>query len=326
MNESLCEVCENIIKEKYGSGRFCNFNCKQRFISLNNREEKNKKVAKKLTKPLIDIETTCENCDQKFVCTIKLNSSPKRFCAIKCSRSFSTKHARKQINKKVSNTLTDKVGWSRGKKLEKKFEAKCQKCNEIFFAVRSYKKFCDKHPAGKDMPLDISNLSEEQRESFELRQKRSMKRALNLPIKMSEERRKHLSDVMKRKVSEFPESFLGGNRGKVKTFIIDGIKLLGMWEVTFYQWAKEKGLNPQRCKNSFPYEWNGIRSYFPDFYLPTLDVYIEVKGFETDRDKAKWVNFPKKLIIIKKNEINQIRKLTYEINHNIHSASGTSRT
>jgi len=37
-------------------------------------------------------------------------------------------------------------------------------------------------------------------------------------------------------------------------------------------------------------------------------LYIEVKGYETDRDRAKWLQFPKKLRIIKENEILQIRK------------------
>lgn len=314
MNEKLCEVCEKILNEKYGSGRFCGFNCKQRFISLKNREEKNIKIAEsaeRRKKPLIDEETICENCNQQFICTIRLNSSPKRFCTIKCSRSFSTKNTRKEINKKVSDTLTGKPGWSRGKKLEKKIEAKCQKCNETFLAASRFKKFCDKHPRGRESYLDISNMSEEERKLFDLKQKRSIKRALNLPFKMSEEKRKHLSDVMKRKVKENPDAFLGGNRGKVKTFMIDGIKLLGMWEVLFYQWAKESGLNPKKCLTSFPYEWNGIRNYYPDFYLPTLNVYVEVKGFERERDRAKWAHFPEKLIVLKKNEIEQIKKGTF---------------
>lgn len=211
MNEKLCEVCEKILNEKYGSGRFCGFNCKQRFISLKNREEKNIKIAEsaeRRKKPLIDVETICENCNQQFICTIRLNSSPKRFCTIKCSRSFSTKNTRKEINKKVSDTLTGKPGWSRGKKIEKKIEAKCQKCNETFLTASRFKKFCDKHPRGREPCLDISNMTEEERKLFDLKQKRSIKRALKIPFKMSEEKRKHLSDVMKRKVKENPDAFL----------------------------------------------------------------------------------------------------------------------
>ena len=58
----------------------------------------------------------------------------------------------------------------------------------------------------------------------------------------------------------------------------------------------------------FPYIWNGERTYFPDFYIESLDLYVEIKGYETDRDKAKWKQFPKKLRVIKKKEINEIKK------------------
>lgn len=58
----------------------------------------------------------------------------------------------------------------------------------------------------------------------------------------------------------------------------------------------------------FTYTWNGERTYFPDFYIESLDLYVEVKGYETDRDRAKWLHFPKKLCIIKAAEIKKIRQ------------------
>ena len=116
------------------------------------------------------------------------------------------------------------------------------------------------------------------------------------------------SIAMKKAVEKNPESYSTANRGRTKQIIIDGIKLQGQWEVDFYNWAKAQGLNPKRPTESFPYEWNGTRSYFPDFYIESLDMYIEVKGYETDRDRAKWLTFPKKLCIIKEAEIKQIRQ------------------
>jgi hypothetical protein len=113
---------------------------------------------------------------------------------------------------------------------------------------------------------------------------------------------------MKRAVENNPESYSSSNRGRTKQIIIDGIKLQGQWEVDFYNWAKNQGLEPKRPAESFTYEWNGTRSYFPDFYIESLDMYVEVKGYETDRDRAKWLTFPKKLRIIKEEEIKQIRQ------------------
>jgi len=113
---------------------------------------------------------------------------------------------------------------------------------------------------------------------------------------------------MKLAVERFPESYTSSNRGRTKQIIVDGIKLQGQWEVDFYLWAKDKGLNPRRPDRAFKYEWNGSRLYNPDFYIESLDVYVEVKGYETDRDRAKWSQFPETLIIIKAEEIKKIKQ------------------
>lgn len=116
---------------------------------------------------------------------------------------------------------------------------------------------------------------------------------------------------MKQAVINHPESYTSANRGRVKQIEIDGLKLHGNWEVLFYQWAKNQGLLPERCLKCFSYEWNGVRSYYPDFYLPTLNIYVEVKGYETEQDRAKWSHFPEKLVVLKKSEIEQIKKGTF---------------
>ena len=56
-----------------------------------------------------------------------------------------------------------------------------------------------------------------------------------------------------------------------------------------------------------------IHLYFPDFYLPKYKLYIEVKGYETKRDRAKWKNFPKKLLILKNNEIKLIKQNKFNL-------------
>lgn len=122
-----------------------------------------------------------------------------------------------------------------------------------------------------------------------------------------EQRKKH-SVSMKQAVQNNPESYTSSNRGRTKSIEINGIKFQGQWEVDFYSWCIDNKIKIERNIQTFPYTWNGIRSYIPDFYLPELDAYVEVKGYETDRDRAKWLTFPKKLIIIKAEEIKNIRK------------------
>lgn len=121
-------------------------------------------------------------------------------------------------------------------------------------------------------------------------------------------RKKH-SEIMKRVAAENPVAYSSSNRGRTKQIIINGVKLQGQWEVDFYMWAVNEGLDPKRVETGFSYMWNGsTHTYYPDFYIAAKDLYIEVKGYETDRDRAKWLHFPKKLCIIKEREIKQIRK------------------
>lgn len=120
--------------------------------------------------------------------------------------------------------------------------------------------------------------------------------------------RERQSEAMKRAVEKYPESYTSSNRGRTKQVIIDGIKFQGAWEVEFYQYCKASNIKIERPNKWFPYEWNGARKYFPDFYLPEKELYVEVKGYETDRDRAKWSAFPKKLRVIKKEDIIKIRQ------------------
>lgn len=126
-------------------------------------------------------------------------------------------------------------------------------------------------------------------------------------ISWTDEKRNAHSNSMKNAVKNNPESYSSSNRGRTKQIIYDGIKFIGQWEVDFYIWAKDNNLNPQRPKAGFPYVWNGTRTYFPDFYLPTINLYVEVKGYETERDIAKWNSFPDTLLIVKKQSISEIR-------------------
>ena len=129
----------------------------------------------------------------------------------------------------------------------------------------------------------------------------------------SDARRANHSVVMKRVVEQHPLSYSSANRGRTKQIEFDGVKFQGNWELEFYKWALSANLTVSRCTTGFPYIWNGIRTYFPDFYIEDIDSYIEVKGYKTDRDTAKWDQFPKKLIIVDKDAIAQMRRGTFKL-------------
>jgi len=183
-------------------------------------------------------------------------------------------------------------------------DCKLEKFRSSFLSLMNHESQCPSNPHR----IINRKITEETRRKL----KESGKRQI-----WSIQRKIKAKEYMRKAVLEHPEAYTSSNRGRVKQVEIDGIKLHGKWELSFYQWAKEKELNPQRCLNSFPYEWNGSRSYFPDFYLPSLNIYIEVKGYETERDLVKWSQFPEKLIVIRKKEIEEIKKGTYDLYHHI---------
>ena len=75
-------------------------------------------------------------------------------------------------------------------------------------------------------------------------------------------------------------------------------KFDGTWEVMLATWFDSQNITWKRNKNAFPYIFDKMRCYTPDFYLPDIDCYIEVKGWKTSKDDAKWKQFPEKLLVL----------------------------
>jgi hypothetical protein len=131
----------------------------------------------------------------------------------------------------------------------------------------------------------------------------------------TEESKKKISESMKKAVEENPDSYSANNVcGRIKIEEYNGIKFHGKWEVEVAKWLDENNIKWERDTiEPILYFWNdGWHKYFPDFYLPEHDVLLEVKGFETDRDRAKW-NVVENLVVIKKNEIEKIKKKEYKL-------------
>jgi hypothetical protein len=141
----------------------------------------------------------------------------------------------------------------------------------------------------------------------------------------TKEKRLEHSLKMKKAVNDNPESYSSKNVcGRVKTIkTIDSLgnetSCLGKWELLVIDYLNKNNIRwSNKIEENFQYYWNeSYHRYFPDFKLIDYDnVFIEVKGYERDRDKAKWEQFPHKLIIIKKEEIEKLKtnkfQLTFE--------------
>lgn len=130
--------------------------------------------------------------------------------------------------------------------------------------------------------------------------------------KAEQERRRKLSEL----INERYKNGWMPKAGRCKKFkysshIAGKVNLDGTWELEFAKFLDDCNVSWKRNKKKFSYQFkNKKRKYTPDFYINDKNIgsfYIEVKGYETDKDRAKWEYFPHKLIIIKRSKINKIK-------------------
>lgn len=125
--------------------------------------------------------------------------------------------------------------------------------------------------------------------------------------KLSEETKIKIKKSMMDAVIKYPESYSASNiNGRTKKILYNGFIMDGSWELEVAKWLDNNKIKWTKKIKGFEYEWNGKRIYYPDFYLLSYNVYLEVKGYERERDKAKW-KVVDNLIVLKKREINMIK-------------------
>ena len=194
----------------------------------------------------------------------------------------------------------------------------------------SHQKFCKKNPERK-----IISRSGERNGMFGKRGKNcsnQFKKAKeeNRIVKFSEESinkmkisstgKKHgektiekIKKSMKEAVRKNPESYSASNiNGRTKKSIYKNIILDSNWEIEFAKWCDEKNIAWEKNIKGFEYEYKGNRIYYPDFYLPEVKLYVEIKGYEREKDKLKWKAVPG-IIIIKRKEIEKIKRRTFNL-------------
>lgn len=119
--------------------------------------------------------------------------------------------------------------------------------------------------------------------------------------KHTEETRKKSSETIKRKLKEGTWHF---SFSKTRTYEYKEVKLHGKWELQYAKYLDKNNISWRRPKEKFVYIHKGKeRFYTPDFYLIDTNEYIEIKGYETEKDRSKWSQFPLKLKVIKGEEL-----------------------
>jgi len=142
-------------------------------------------------------------------------------------------------------------------------------------------------------------------------------------ICLSEEHKEKIKKTISKKIKDdtWHTSF-----AKHRTFEYNGIKFHGMWEVQFAQYLDRKNIQWRRPNESFLYKFEEkYRRYIPDFFIEDEQCYYEIKGYVTEKDIAKWTQFPLKLKILTGEDLEKInifvdyrkQKLNFEKTYNI---------
>ena len=128
----------------------------------------------------------------------------------------------------------------------------------------------------------------------------------------TKEQKEHLSKKMKDVAKDNPNYSFSKNK-YFKKEIINGFRMDSSWESIFANYLNQNNIKWIKSKKSFKYIFeNEEHSYYPDFYLEDFDLYVEIKGQETERDKAKY-KVVENLIVLKQPEIEMIEKENFDI-------------
>lgn len=127
----------------------------------------------------------------------------------------------------------------------------------------------------------------------------------------TDEKRKEHSEKMKKIVADKAASYSVNNiSGRVKFIKYKDTFVHGKWELQVAKWLDKLNIKWTNKIEGIKYLYNDHEHlYFPDFYIEDLKMYIEVKGYETERDKIKWdacKNQKLNLLVLKRDEILQI--------------------
>lgn len=217
---------------------------------------------------------------------------------------------------------TDKFKKLRIKKKEeiKKFKVSCAKCNKEFEVEENEKNFpkkdkyfCSRSCANsriftKDI---IDKIWTEDKKN------KAKKKSQKINKKYwTKERKKEQSLRMLDIVRKNPDSYSAKNvSGRTKIYEYKGTKVKGKWELLVAETLDFENIKWTNNIKPIPYYWKkSWHLYFPDFYLLDHNIYIEVKGYKTKRDEAKWKVIKHMLLVLQSKEIRQIKEKKLSIN------------
>lgn len=225
---------------------------------------------------MIEEKSICCVCQKEFTQQVNLKSDYKylkKCCGKHCSHSRKhTKETKEKIAEGVHNSEKSKLYQLERTKKVKYKSFNCPVCNNIV----TIKHFEDRKTCGKTECIS-----------------------------------KHISNVIKEQLVNGKRVNQWGGRCRKITYIMKNgieIKVDGNFELEFCKWCEENNVLFKKNRIGFKYIFDKHEHiYFPDFLI-NESVFVEVKGYETEKDRCKWEQFPYKIIILKEKQINLLKK------------------
>lgn len=188
-------------------------------------------------------------------------------------------------------------------------------------SLRNHERLCKLNPERKYTPFQDLNLQRNKKRSNQWVKAKENNKHYQIKdstrVKLSEANKKRskelnidtgikISNTVRKKVNDGT-----WHTSLAKHMHIDynGVDLHGSWELKYAQYLDANNIKWSRNKDSFAYFFDGKeRKYTPDFYLIDTDEYIEIKGYKTEKDIAKWSQFPlhRKLTVLLEKELKQL--------------------
>ncbi len=97
------------------------------------------------------------------------------------------------------------------------------------------------------------------------------------------------------------------NSGRGKSGWYKGYHCQSSWELAWIIYSLEHNFKFERNTKGFEYFFEDkIHKYFPDFYIPDGDYFIEIKGYPNKQNDAKIEQFKHKIIVLYKQDMKEI--------------------
>ena len=246
-----------------------------------------------------------EKCKNKIISIIELNNNENILCSYGCG--LIAKFQLKNNKYCCSHTICKCPKIKEKNSLKLKQISEYNKSNNIirhrfFTKTKANKGKTQLELFGKEKTLDINN-----RISASL--KENYKKGIRKFDKNNENTRR---EKIRKSINKRYEDGWMPKAGRCKKIrynskICGDVLLDGTWELKVAEFFDKNNINWNRNKKRFKYIFNNKeRFYTPDFYLVDTNEYLEVKGYETELDHAKWNQFTEKIIIWKKKELKNL--------------------